>query len=359
MIKLWLIIFDISSQVSNGFAIVSAPNPNTAQQTLMIQGSGNQKGYNITGIQEVGTSCFHQIRILTEGITSRGEQGAKGEKGDKGEQGLKGEPFTYKDFTPEQLEALRGPEGKEGKQGVQGPKGDKGEQGIQGIKGDTGQQGPIGPQGPVGNPFVYEDFTKEQLEALRGPQGIQGEKGDKGNDGYTPQKGIDYFDGEQGPQGEIGPTGPQGEKGEKGDQGERGLQGEQGIQGIQGPKGDTYSITQDDYIAIAQIVKEEITIPTKTSELTNDSGFITNSYHDNTKQNTISDLDTIRSGAALGATSVQPQSISNMLDQSLSLLNKEGEIVINNLVVSLVAEEFKKLNLNWEINNNGHLILST
>lgn len=224
MMKLWLIIFDISSQVSNGFAIVSAPNPNTAQQTLMIQGSGNQKGYNITGIQEVGTSCFHQIRILTEGITSRGEQGAKGDKGERGE---------------------------------------------------------------------------------------------------------------------------------------RGLQGEQGIQGIQGPKGDTYTITQYDYTAIAQIVEEEITIPTKTSELTNDSGFITNSYHDNTKQNTISDLDTIRSGAALGATSVQPQSISNMLDQSLSLLNKEGEIVINNLVVSLVAEEFKKLNLNWEINNNGHLILST
>lgn len=88
-------------------------------------------------------------------------------------------------------------------------------------------------------------------------------------------------------------------------------------------------------------------------------GAIDSSYHDSTKQDTISDLNTIRSGAALGATSVQPQNISNMLDQSLSLLNKEGEIVINNLVVSLVAEEFKNLNLNWEINNNGHLILST
>lgn len=135
MMKLWLIIFDIASQVSNGFAIVSAPNPSTAQQTLMTQGSGNQKGYNITGIQELGVSRICQVRILTEGITSRGEQGAKGEKGDKGdkgEQGLKGEPFTYKDFTPQQLETLKGP------------------------KGDTGGQGPIGPQGPKGDPGVVE-----------------------------------------------------------------------------------------------------------------------------------------------------------------------------------------------------------
>lgn len=126
MMKLWLIIFDISSQVSNGFAIVSAPNPSTAQQTLMTQGSGNQKGYNITGIQELGVSKICQIRILTEGITSRGEQGAKGDKGDKGEKGDKGDtgaPFTYEMFTPEQLESLKGPKGDIGEQG---PKGDPG-----------------------------------------------------------------------------------------------------------------------------------------------------------------------------------------------------------------------------------------
>jgi len=47
------------------------------------------------------------------------------------------------------------------------------------------------------------------------------------------------------------------------------------------------------------------TIPTKTSDLTNDSGFIDNTYHDATKQDVISDLSTIRSGAALGATALQ------------------------------------------------------
>lgn len=63
----------------------------------------------------------------------------------KGDKGDKGNPFTYEDFTPEQLAALKG------------DKGDTGEQGIQGI------------------------------------QGEKGDKGDKGEDGYTPQKGVDYF----------------------------------------------------------------------------------------------------------------------------------------------------------------------
>ena len=71
--------------------------------------------------------------------------------------GPKGDPFTYADFTPEQLAALKGEKGDTGAQGVQGI------QGIQGEKGDTGAQG------------------------------LKGDKGDKGDDGYTPQKGVDYF----------------------------------------------------------------------------------------------------------------------------------------------------------------------
>lgn len=163
--KLWLIIFDISSQVSNGFAIVSAPNPSTAQQTLMSQGSGNQRGYRIIGIQELGPSKFCQVRILTEGISSSGERGLQGPKGDKGD---KGNPFTFRDFTREQLESLRGPEGKQGKQGRDGEKGEKGDKGD---KGDTGDS------------FTFEDFTEEQLESLKGPVGPQGPQGEKGDTG--------------------------------------------------------------------------------------------------------------------------------------------------------------------------------
>ena len=68
----------------------------------------------------------------------------KGPKGDIGLTGPQGEPFKYEDFTPEQLEALK----------VKGDKGDK------------------------GDAFTYADFTPEQLESLKGK---------------TPVRGVDYW----------------------------------------------------------------------------------------------------------------------------------------------------------------------
>lgn len=104
----------------------------------------------------------------------------------KGASGEKGDPFTYDDFTPEQLESLRGPQGEVGPQGPQGvqgpegPQGPKGDTGEQGPKGDTGDTGPQGPAGP------------------KGEQGIQGEQGPQGPAGPT---------GETGPQGPAGADG--------------------------------------------------------------------------------------------------------------------------------------------------------
>lgn len=48
----------------------------------------------------------------------------------QGEKGEKGDPFTYEDFTQEQLEALRGPAGKDGEVGAVGPAGPAGESGV-------------------------------------------------------------------------------------------------------------------------------------------------------------------------------------------------------------------------------------
>lgn len=62
-------------------------------------------------------------------------------KGEKGDQGEKGDAFTYADFTPEQLAALKG---------EKGDKGDAGEQGPQGIQGEIGPQGVVGPAGADG-----------------------------------------------------------------------------------------------------------------------------------------------------------------------------------------------------------------
>ena len=85
--------------------------------------------------------------------------------------------------------------------GEAGPKGDKGDKGEQGIQGPQGEQGIQGPVGPKGDAFTYNDFTPEQLNALKGPKGDQGEKGDVGERG--PQ-------GEQGIQGPAGPAGTDG-----------------------------------------------------------------------------------------------------------------------------------------------------
>ena len=105
---------------------------------------------------------------------------------------------------------------------LQGPPGERGPQGIQGVPGEqgpTGETGPAGPKGDKGDPFVYEDFTAEQLEALKGPKGDQGEKGDAGPEGP------------QGPKGDTGPRGPEGPQGIPGEQGPRGEPGADGVTG--------------------------------------------------------------------------------------------------------------------------------
>ena len=143
--------------------------------------------------------------------------------GRDGEKGEPGKDFKYEDFTEEQLEALRGPQGEPGRDGVNG------------------------------KDFKYEDFTPEQLALLKGEQGEKGEKGDKGDQGIQGEPGIQGPVGPQGPQGEKGETGaaftydmftpeqleglkgsqgPQGPIGETGPQGERGEQGEPGRDGL-------------------------------------------------------------------------------------------------------------------------------
>lgn len=79
--------------------------------------------------------------------------------------GDKGDPFTYNDFTEEQIDAL------------------KGEKGEPFTYNDFTQEQINALKGEKGDPFTYDDFTPEQLAAL------------KGEPGDTPQKGVDYNDG--------------------------------------------------------------------------------------------------------------------------------------------------------------------
>lgn len=79
----------------------------------------------------------------------------------------------------------------------------------------------------------------------------------------------------------------------------RGPQGDDGQPGPSGPPGTTdYNDLQNK--------------PTKLSDFENDRDFITPAYHDATKQDVITDLEAIRSGATAGATAVQPSAISDM-----------------------------------------------
>lgn len=79
-------------------------------------------------------------------------------------------------------------------------------------------------KGDKGEPFKYSDFTPEQLESLRGPQGKTGPKGQKG---------------------------------------------------------DSYILTENDKVEIAS----KVAVPTKTSELENDSNFVSDVNYIHTDNN--------------------------------------------------------------------------
>lgn len=49
--------------------------------------------------------------------------------------------------------------------------------GTPGPQGPQGERGLTGPPGPYGDAFQYEDFTPEQLLALKGPKGDKGDPG--------------------------------------------------------------------------------------------------------------------------------------------------------------------------------------
>ena len=201
-----------------------------------------------------------------------GEPGAPGAKGDKGDPGEPGAPGSKGD---------KGDPGEPGAPGAKGDKGDPGEPGAPGAKGDKGDkgdtgagflvkgyygsvsaleaaienpsvgdaygvgasqpydiyifdgttstwvnngplQGAKGEKGDKGDPFVYSDFTPEQLAALKGDKGDKGDPGEQGERGPQGPQGV------QGIQGEPGADGAPGEKGDKGDTGPQGPQGEPG-----------------------------------------------------------------------------------------------------------------------------------
>ena len=78
------------------------------------------------------------------------------------------------------LNALEGPQGIQGEHGVSvtgaAVNEETGHLMVELSEGEPIDAGyVVGPEGPQGLPFTYNDFTPEQLEALRGPEGPQGQ----------------------------------------------------------------------------------------------------------------------------------------------------------------------------------------
>lgn len=235
------------------------PKGDTGPQGIQgVQGNPGADGQNatITGATASvsNTTGTPSVKVTLGGTESQRSfdfqfTGIKGEKGDKGD---KGDAFTYDDFTEEQLQDLVGPKGDQGVQGIQGPQGEKGETGATGAQ---GPQGATGDTGPKGDPFTYEDFTPEQLQALKGPKGDSGTNATitgltASVDGSTGTPNVQVTVGGTesarsfvlaftGLKGETGATGLQGPQGEKGEQGVKGDTGPQGPAGADGQDGIT------------------------------------------------------------------------------------------------------------------------
>ena len=168
-------------------------------------------------------SVYKSGTVTTVTITDK-----EGTKTAKINDGAKGDPFTYNDFTPEQLALLKGEKGDTGKDGtsvnIKGSVATSAN--LNALTGLTVGDGYITEDN--GRLFVYNGTAFTDVGEIRGPQGLKGDagtsathrwdgttlyittasgtssanlKGDKGDDGYTPVKGKDYFDGEKGADG--------------------------------------------------------------------------------------------------------------------------------------------------------------
>lgn len=254
-------------------------NQESGESAINVNADANERGISVDSelsvlhgidgvspiavVEQTETGATITITDANGTTTADIQNGAKGDKGDKGDRGEKGEKGD------------KGQKGDTGPQGEQGPKGAKGDKGDVGEKGDTGARGPRGVQGETG------------------PQGMQGPQGQKGETGATGATGP------QGPQGPTGPAGADGDDGEDGfspianvvkvgDTATITITDKSGTTTAQIKDGSGATITVDDELSPTstnpvqnKVINSALgskadssAIPTKTSQLTNDAGFI-------------------------------------------------------------------------------------
>ena len=135
-----------NKKVADAISNINKAQANNIKKIEQTTTSIESGGINVITITTGNGTTSFEVRNGSKG--DQGEKGEKGQKGERGEQGLQGE---------------------RGEQGLQGERGERGIKGEQGVKGDTGAQGEQGIQGVKGDPFTYNDFTSEEIEGLKKP----------------------------------------------------------------------------------------------------------------------------------------------------------------------------------------------
>ena len=163
--------------------------------------------------------------------------------------------FVIKDELDKNNVTLIASKGEKGDLGERGPQGEAGPQGSQGL---TGPQGPEGPAGKDG-----KDGTngRDGVDGKDGKDGINGTDGKDGADGYSPSASVSKL----GSTATITITDKNGTTTTTINDGQDGTNGQNGQDGYTPVKGVDY-FTQEDIASL--------NIPTKTSDLTNDSDFM-------------------------------------------------------------------------------------
>jgi len=198
--------------------------------------------------------------------------------------------------------------------------------GSQGLKGDTGE---TGPKGETGAAFTYDMFTPEQLEALKGPKGDKGDKGETGSvdtSNFYTKSEVDQ---------------------------------------------KLLDVTSGGEIDLSEYAKTE-DIPTKTSELTNDSGFLTQhqdisgkadkselfsgDYNDLTNKPTIPAVDLTKAQAdelyqAKGNYLTEHQSLNNYYTKQDTYSKTETDNAISTAVANIPTSE-NQVQSDWDYNSD-------
>lgn len=121
-----------------------------------------------------------------------------------GAQGMKGDPFLYEDFTVEQLEALRGPQGEKGETGTSIT-----------IKGSYDSEEELLAEHPTAMPgeayvvsgdlYIWSEEDNGWVSTGR-IQGPQGDQGDKGDAGFSPIVKVQRIESPEGSTNQTGVT---------------------------------------------------------------------------------------------------------------------------------------------------------